>query len=113
MSARIMTRAALVAALALAACSAQQINTGEANANAAVASAQPTIAMACWLAKAADAGFQAYAASGKTDLAVIADEQKAMAGVNALCVAPPANVAQAVTGVLASYKAIVAETPPA
>lgn len=112
MSARITTIAAL-AALTLAACSAQQIATGQTNADQAVAAAQPTIAMACWLAEAADAGFQAYAASGKTASAVMADEQKAMAGVTAVCAAPPANVAQAVADVIASYKAIVAATPPA
>ncbi len=106
-----LTLVALLCALdlALAACTAPQ----QAAADAAVAQAQPTIEMACWLAQAADAGFQTYAVTQSAATAVVADEQKAMAGVAAICAAPPANVAQAIIDVLAAYKAIVAETPGA
>lgn len=102
-----LTLVALLCALdlALAACAASP--------GAATAPAQPTIATACWLAQAADAGFQTYALSQPAAVAVIADEQKAMAAVNAICAAPPANAAQAIVDVLAAYKAIVAETPGA
>ena len=97
--------------LALGACSSQQIAQGESDANAAVTAAQPTIALACWLAQAADAGFQAYALSQSAAAAVIADEQKAMAAATTICAAPPADLAQAVGDVLAAYKSIVAVTP--
>jgi hypothetical protein len=110
-TARIVEAACAAGMLVLVACSQAAIDTDTTAADQAVASAQPTIAMACWLAQAADAGFQVYAASAKADATVIADEAKAMAGVNAICAAPPGNVAQAVAAVIAAYKAIVAATP--
>ena len=67
--------------------------------------------MACWLVQAADAGFQAYTASAKVDAGVIGDETKAVAGANAICANPPADVAQAITGLMATYKAVVTATP--
>lgn len=105
------TRMVLAALLLTAACSAQQIDTAETQSDAAVASAQPTIEMACWLVQAADAGFSAYAASGNADPSVVADEQKAVAGANAICANPPTDVVQAITDVIAAYKAVVAATP--
>jgi hypothetical protein len=106
------TRSIIAAALLLGACSAQQqITQAQTDANGAVAKAQPTIEMACWLTQAADAGFQAYAASAKLDPAVVADEQKAVAAATAVCANPPANLAQALVDVMASYKAVVAVTP--
>jgi hypothetical protein len=101
----------LMLAGAVAACSTQQIDTAQTTANADVAQAQPTVAMACWLAQAADAGFQAYAAVQKLDSGVIADEQKAMAATVPICANPPANVAEAVADVMAAYKSVVAVTP--
>jgi len=102
-----LTLVALLCALdlALTACAAPP--------DAAVASAQPTIEMACWLAAAADAGFQTYAVTPSANAGVIADERQAIAGVDAICAAPPANAAQAIIDVLAAYKAIVAQTPGA
>lgn len=101
----------MMAGADLSACTAQQIADATSKADTQVAAAQPTIELACWLAAAADAGFQAYAASARPDSAVIADERKAMVGVTALCAAPPANTAQAIAAVMATYKAIVATTP--
>lgn len=102
----------ILGALALAvACSTQQIETAATDGDEAVASAQPTIEMACWLVEAADAGFSAYAASGKADPAAVADEAKAVAGANAICANPPADVSQAIADVIAAYKAVVAATP--
>jgi hypothetical protein len=108
-------RARMIVAVAmlLCACTAQQIGQAQTNADSAVAAAQPTIELACWLAQAADAGFQVYAASAKADPGVVADEQQAMQGANAICAAPPANVAQAIADVMAAYKAVVAATPAA
>ena len=106
-----MRTSMFLAAFVLAACSAQQIETAATESDAAVASAQPTIEMACWLVEAADAGFAAYASSGKADPAVVADEQKAIAGANTICANPPSDVAQAITDVIAVYKAVVAATP--
>jgi hypothetical protein len=105
-------RSIVAAAMLLCGCSAQQITQAQSGADNTVAQAQPTIEMACWLAQAADAGFQAYAVSTKADGAVIADEETAMAAASAICVNPPANVAQAIVDVLAAYKAIVAATTP-
>lgn len=104
-------RSIVAAAMALGACTAQQVAQGQGDANDAVAKAQPSIEMACWLVQAADAGFQSYAASAKADAAVVADEKKAIAAANAICANPPANVAQALADVLATYKAVVAVTP--
>lgn len=103
----------LIAGVGLSACTAQDIAAAQTQADASVAAAQPSIALACWLAAAADAGFQVYAASGHADAAVVADERRAMVGVTALCAAPPANTAQAITAVMSAYKAIVATTPQA
>ena len=97
----------------LGACTAQQIDTAQSNADQAVSNAQPTIALACWLMSAADAGFQAYAAGGRPDPAVVADEQKAVSAANAICLTPPDNVAQALADVMAAYKSVVAATPAA
>lgn len=97
--------------LLAAACSSQQVEQATAQSDAAVAAAQPTIDMACWLVQAADAGFTAYAATGKADASVVADEQKAVAGANAICASPPSDVADAITDVIAAYKAVVAATP--
>ena len=99
-------------ALSISACSSSQIQQAGADADSAVASAQPTIELACWLAQAADAGFQAYVATQEVTPAVLADEQKAMAGANAICASPPADLAQAIVDVMAAYKAVVAATPP-
>jgi len=99
------------AALLLCGCSAQQIATAQSGADSAVAQAQPTIEMACWLAQAADAGFQAYAASAKANAGIVADEEKAMAAANAICATPPTDVAQAIVDVMAAYKAVVVATP--
>jgi hypothetical protein len=101
------------AAMLLSACTATQIDQAQSSADSAVAAAQPTIELACWLAQAADAGFQVYAASAKADPTVVADEQQAMQGASAICAAPPANVAQAIADVMAAYKAVVAATPAA
>jgi hypothetical protein len=101
----------LAGAASLSACSSTEIATAQADVNGAVAAAEPTIAMACWLAQAADAGFQIYAATPKADAAAVADEQKAMAGVTAICAAPPTDLGQAIAEVMTAYKAIVAETP--
>jgi len=108
-----LTLLALCVALSLQACSGAQVAETENDANNAVAAAQPTIAMACWLAEAADAGFQVYATTPGANAAAVADEAKAMAGVAALCAAPAADAADAVAQVLAAYKAIVAATPAA
>jgi uncharacterized lipoprotein YajG len=102
---------AAVALLLLCGCSAQEITQAQGDADSTVAQAQPTIEMACWLAQAADAGFQAYAASAKADSGVVADEEKAMAAANAVCANPPADVAQAIADVMAAYKVVVAATP--
>ena len=83
-------RCVLAAALVLAACTQQQITQTQSDADAAVASAQPTIEMACWLVQAADAGFQAYAASSKIEAGIVNDENKAIAGANAICAIRPA-----------------------
>jgi hypothetical protein len=104
-------RSIIAAALLLGACTAQQITQAQTDANDAVAAAQPTIEMACWLTQAADAGFQAYAASANLDPAVVTDEQKAVAAANAICANPPTDLAQALVDVMASYKAVVAVTP--
>jgi len=109
----ILAALCMMAGADLSACTAQQIADGTANTDAAVAAAQPTIDLACWLAAAADAGFQAYAAGGHPDASVVADERRAMAGVTALCSAPPSNAAQAIAAVMSAYKAIVATTPAA
>lgn len=101
----------LAVATLLCGCTAQQITGAQTAADSSVAQAQPTIEMACWLAQAADAGFQAYAASAPSATSVIADETKAMAAANAICTNPPADVAQAIVDVLAAYKAVVAATP--
>lgn len=103
----------MLAGTELSACTALQVDAAAAKADQAVAAAQPSIAMACWLAEAADAGFQVYAAGTSAAVGVVADEQKAMAGVTAICAAPPADLAQAIAAVLAAYKAIVAKTPQA
>jgi hypothetical protein len=102
---------AILMAIWLSACTAQQINQATTETNAAVASAQPTIELACWLVAAADAGFQTYAASSKAHSGVVADERKAIAGANAICANPPADVSHAIADVMAAYKAVVAATP--
>lgn len=99
------------ATMLLGACTAQQIDTAQSDANGAVAQAQPTIEMACWLVQAADAGFQAYAAGAKVDAGVVADEAKAIAAANGICANPPTDLAQALGDVMATYKAVVAATP--
>jgi hypothetical protein len=104
-------RYVLVAALAVAACTQQQITQARSDADAAVASAHPAIEMACWLVQAADAGFQAYAASSAVDAGVVDDEKKAIAGANAICAGPPDDLARAIAGLMATYKAVVAATP--
>ena len=104
-------RSVIGAAMLLGACTAQQIDNVQSDANGAVAKAQPTIEMACWLAQAADSGFQTYAASAKVDAGVVADEAKAVAAAKATCANPPANLAQALADVMATYKAVVAVTP--
>jgi len=101
----------VMAGTGLSACTAQQVADATAQSDAAVADAQPTIELACWLASAADAGFQAYAASAHASAAAMADESRAVAAVTAICSAPPINTAQAVAAVLQAYKAIVATTP--
>ena len=101
----------VVGAMLLGACTAQQITQAQTGADNAVAMAQPTIEMACWLTQAADAGFQAYAASAKADPAIVADEQKAVAAATAICANPPGNLAQALADVMATYKTVVAVTP--
>ncbi|HXQ51153.1 MAG TPA: hypothetical protein VN802_08680 [Stellaceae bacterium] len=108
-----MMRAPMIVAAAtlLAACTAQQIVAAQSGADSAVAQTQPTIALACWLVQAADAGFQVYVASSKPDPSVVADETKATQAANAICAAPPANVAQAIADVMGAYKAVVAATP--
>lgn len=106
-------RPVIGAAMLLGACTAQQIDAAQSDANGAVAKAQPSIAMACWLAQAADSGFQAYAASAKVDPGVVADEAKAVAAATATCANPPADLAQALADVMATYKAVVAFTPAA
>jgi hypothetical protein len=106
-------RALVALGLLLGACTAQQIGTAQTDADNAVAQAQPTIAMACWLAQAADAGFQVYAAGATADPAVVANEKTAMAAATAICANPPANVAQAIADVMAAYKSVVAATPAA
>jgi hypothetical protein len=105
-------RCILAAAAMLGGCGAPGVSRVQSGADNAVSQAQPTIEMACWLAQAADAGFQAYATSAKANGAVVADEEKAMAAANAICVNPPADVAEAIADVLAAYKAVVAATPP-
>jgi hypothetical protein len=102
---------AILAMLLVAGCTAQESQQAQTDADTAVAQAQPTIEMACWLAQAADAGFQAYAASASANATVVADEAKAMAGASAICTNPPSDVTQAIVDVLAAYKAIVAATP--
>jgi hypothetical protein len=97
--------------LLLGACTAQQIDTAQTDADNAVAQAQPTIETACWLAQAADAGFQVYALGANADAASVANEKTAMAAVTTICANPPANVAQAIADVLAAYKSVVAATP--
>jgi len=109
----ILAALCMMAGADLSACTSQQIADGTASADATVAAAQPTIELACWLASAADAGFQAYAASAAPDAAVIGDERRAMAAVTAVCAAPPSNTAQAIAAVMSAYKAIVATTPQA
>jgi len=109
----LMAALCIMAGVDLAACSAQQVSGAKTAADNTVAAAEPTIELACWLAQAADAGFQVYAASAEADPSVVADEKTAMAGVAALCSAPPANAAQAIAAVMSAYKAIVASTPPA
>ena len=104
-------RVIVAAAILLSACTAQQLQQAQSDADNAVAQAQPTIALACWLVAAADAGFQTYAASANPGAAVIADEAKAVAGADAICAAPPANLAQAMGDVMAAYKAVVVATP--
>ena len=104
-------RSIIAAAMLLCGCSAQQITQAQTDADSAVAKAQPTIEMACWLAQAADAGFQAYAAGAHADAAVVADERKAMAAATAICANPPADVTQAIVDVMAAYKNAVAATP--
>ncbi|MGH7091824.1 MAG: hypothetical protein ACREFQ_23290 [Stellaceae bacterium] len=98
----------IAAALMLAACSQQAFDGAAQNSAAA---AQPTIAMACWLVEAADAGFASYAASAKADAAVVADERKAVAAAKAICADPPENANDTVSDVIAAYKAVVAATP--
>ena len=104
-------RYVLAAALVVAACTQQQITQAQSDANSAVASAQPTIEMACWLVQAADAGFQAYAVSSKIEAGIVSDENKAIAGANAICASPPGDLVQAIAGLMATYKAVVTETP--
>jgi hypothetical protein len=103
----------VMAGTGLTACSVQQLADAGAQSDSAVAQAQPTIELACWLATAADAGFQAYASSTHAAAAMLADESRAMAAVSAICAAPPINTGQAVAAVLQAYKAIVATTPAA
>ena len=88
-----------------------QTTTAQTNADTAVAQAQPTIEMACWLAQAADAGFQVYAAGANADPLVVANEKTAMAAADAICANPPSDVAGAIADVLAAYKSVVAATP--
>jgi len=106
-------RALVASALLLGACTAQQISSAQTDANNAVAAAQPTIETACWLAQAADAGFQVYASGANANAAIIANEKTAMAAANSICANPPANVAGAIADVLAAYKSVVAATPAA
>jgi hypothetical protein len=101
----------IFATLLVAGCTAQESQQVQTDANATVAQAQPTIEMACWLAQAADAGFQTYAASTSANASVVANEAKAMAGASAICADPPSDATQAIVDVLAAYKTIVAATP--
>jgi len=101
------------ATLLVAGCTANQAEQAQNDANVAVAQAQPTIEMACWLVQAADAGFQIYAESAGADPAVVADEKKAIGAANVICANPPANIAQAIADVMVTYKAVVAVTPNA
>jgi hypothetical protein len=103
-------RALLSLGLLLGACTAQQIGTAQTDADSAVAQAQPTIEMACWLVQAADAGFQVYAVGASADPAVVATEKTATGAASAICANPPANVAQAIADVMAAYKSVVAAT---
>jgi hypothetical protein len=105
------TQAIIAAAVLLGGCTAQELQQAQNGADQAVSSAQPTIEMACWLVEAADAGFQVYAASHAAAASVVADERKAIAAADAICAKPPANLAQAIADVLATYKAVVAVTP--
>jgi len=103
--------AAMLTASVISACSPTQVQQAATDANNAVASAQPSIEMACWLVQAADAGFQIYAASPQADPSAVADEKKAVAAANVTCANPPSNAAQAIADVMATYKTVVASTP--
>ncbi len=106
-----MRRVILSALLVLAGCSETEVQQAQSDVNAAVADAQPTIEMACWLVQAADAGFQIYAQSAGADPAVVADETTAVNAANVTCANPPANLAQAIADVMTTYKSVVAATP--
>jgi Tfp pilus assembly protein PilP len=104
-------REILLTLLILAGCSEAEVQQAQSNVNAAVAEAQPTIEMACWLVQSADAGFQVYAQSTGADPSVVADETNAVNAANVTCTNPPANLPQAIADVLATYKSVVAATP--
>jgi hypothetical protein len=99
------------ATLFIAGCTSAQVQQAQSNANNAVAAAQPTIEMACWLVQAAAAGFAIYAESEGADPTVVANEMTAINAANVTCADPPSDLAQAIADVMATYKAVVAATP--
>ena len=105
------SRFLFAAAVFVAGCSSTQVQQAQSDANNAVAAAQPTIEMACWLVQAAAAGFQIYAESTGADPSVVANETTAINAANVTCANPPSNVTQAIADVMATYKAVVAATP--
>lgn len=108
----------LMVAGALTACSGAQqaavtakVGSTVAKANAALSASHQQIQMACWGIQAADAVFRTtYAASPKADPAVVADEAKAVAAANVTCANPPANLAQALADLMATYKSITGKS---
>lgn len=89
-----LTLSPLLVVLALAACTS--------------ADRDDTYAIACSSIPTADALFQVYAGTGKVSASLVADEQAAIAGAQAICSGPrPANVKSALAAVNRAATAIL------